>query len=697
MISVVIPVLNGAEFLDEVLTAVTGQLIDEKFEVLVIDSGSTDGSLEIVAAHPGVRLIEIDKSEFGHGRTRNLGVQNTSGELIAFLTQDATPASEHWLSAYRDAFRLADNMGAAFGPHLPRPGVSPIMARLLRDHFAQFGGEDGQPVIQEPGGPIYLSNSNSCISRAAWEQTPFRDIAYAEDQAFGVDVFRNGWVKAYVPGAAALHSHDYGMAESFKRYFDEYRGLNDSVGERTEASASKAFDIIASSVAEDQKYLEELGQPAWRRAAWGTRSAVYHTGRVGFGGLGARANKLPARVREALSFEGRGDGISVEIPPSGRLPYEDVLEVEREGVVPLVPGDGLGRPMHVAWVAPPFGIGGGGHTTIFRMVRALEQAGHRCSIWVHDPLGVDGSAAGTMRKRISDHYFRIDAPVHAGFADWQGADVAVATGWDTVYKVVRLERCGARAYFVQDHEPEFYANSSKALFAEQSYKFGLHCICASPWLADIVRERYGATATPFKLGVDVEEYSPLGWPRRTDTIAFYARTFTERRAVELGLLALEEVQRQRPYTRIALYGTHAMVHVPFTYEHIGVVSPPRLQRLYSEATVGLSLSLTNYSLIPQEMMACGLPVVELAGRACEGVFGDDGRVISLAQPEPVDIAEHILALLDDPARAAAQSDAGLAFAREHTWDVATATVVEAITKLHQAAAPPAPWRAGSLI
>jgi GT2 family glycosyltransferase/glycosyltransferase involved in cell wall biosynthesis len=697
MISVVIPVLNGAEFLDEVLTVVTGQVIDEPFEVLVIDSGSTDGSLEIVAAHPGVQLIEIDKSEFGHGRTRNLGVQNTTGELIAFLTQDATPASEHWLAAYRDAFRLAPNVGAAFGPHLARPGVSPIMARLLRDHFAQFGDINGEPVLTGAGGPIFLSNSNSCISRAAWEQTPFRDIAYAEDQAFGVDILRNDWVKAYVPGAAANHSHDYGMAESFKRYFDEYRGLNDSVGERTEASASKAVDIITNSIAADQKFLEEMGQPAWRRAAWSARSAVYHTGRVGFGGLGARANKLPGRVREALSFEGRGDGVSVEIPPSGRLPHEAVLEVMRDGVVPLVPGDGLGKPMHVAWVVPPFGIGGGGHTTIFRMVRALEQAGHKCSIWVHDPLGVEGKAAGTIRKRITDHYFRLDAEVHSGFADWRGADVAVATGWDTVYKVVRLEGCGARAYFVQDHEPEFYANSSLALFAERSYKFGLHCICASPWLADIVRDRYGATATSFELGVDSEEYSPLGWPRRTDTVAFYARTFTERRAVELGLLALEEVQRQRPHTRIALYGTHAMVHVPFTYEHVGVVSPARLQRLYSEATVGLSLSLTNYSLIPQEMMACGLPVVELAGRACEGVFGDDGSVISLAQSEPVDIAAHILALLDDPARAAAQSDAGLAFARDHTWDKSAATVVAAITQLHESSQPAAAWQAGSLI
>jgi hypothetical protein len=81
-----------------------------------------------------------------------------------------------------------------------------------------------------------------------------------------------------------------------------------------------------------------------------------------------------------------------------------------------------------------------------------------------------------------------------------------------------------------------------------------------------VRERYGAEATPFKLGVDSDEYSPLGTPRRNDTIAFYARTFTERRGVELGLLALEEVKRQRPNTRIALYGSHAMVHVPFTYQ-----------------------------------------------------------------------------------------------------------------------------------
>lgn len=696
MISVVIPVLNGAELLDEVLTAVTAQVIDEPFEVLVIDSGSMDGSQAIVARHPGVRLIEIAPEEFGHGRTRNLGVQNTSGELIAFLTQDATPASEHWLAAYREAFNLAPNVGAAFGPHLPRKGVNPLMARLLIDHFASFGDGGDEPVLQLPGDPAYLSNSNSCISRAAWQAAPFRDIAYAEDQAFGVDLFNNGFVKAYVPRAAAHHSHDYGMVESFKRWFDEYRGLNDSVGEKTDASAGRALEIVRSSVARDQKFLGDLGVPAWRRAAWGARSAVYHSGRVGFGGLGARAGRLPGRVQQMLSFEGSGDGASFEIPASGALEFGEALEVEREGVVPLEPRESANGPLHVAWVVPPFGVGGGGHTTIFRMVRALEQVGHRCTIWVFDPARIDRSGAGTMRKRIRDHYFELEAEVFTDFERWTGADVAVATGWDTAYKVLRLGATGARAYFVQDHEPEFYANSTRALMAERSYGYGLHCICASPWLAEMMRTRYGAEATPFLLGVDASEYAPGSMPRRTDTIAFYARTFTERRAVELGLLALDEVKRRLPNTRIALYGSNAMVRAPWPYQHIGIVSPVRLRRLYNEATVGLSLSLTNYSLIPQEMMACGLPVVELAGRACEGVFGDDGSVISLAQDSPLDIADKLITLLADSELRARRAAAGLEFAQSHGWDKATATVTTAIESLVQQNTP-ASWAAGSLI
>ena len=118
-VSAVIPVKDGERYLQELLDALSREGVDE---VLVIDSGSKDRSLEIVKA-AGVDLLEIDPAEFGHGRTRNLGAQRSSGDLICFLTQDATPCPG-WLQAYRQAFELDAEIGAAFGPPLETPTIA---------------------------------------------------------------------------------------------------------------------------------------------------------------------------------------------------------------------------------------------------------------------------------------------------------------------------------------------------------------------------------------------------------------------------------------------------------------------------------------------------------------------------------------------------------------------------------------------
>jgi glycosyltransferase involved in cell wall biosynthesis len=85
--SVVIPVKDGSRYLPDLLAALERE---SPAEVLVIDSGSTDGSVEIARA-ADVRVIEISAADFNHGRTRNLGAEETTGEFICFLTQDATP------------------------------------------------------------------------------------------------------------------------------------------------------------------------------------------------------------------------------------------------------------------------------------------------------------------------------------------------------------------------------------------------------------------------------------------------------------------------------------------------------------------------------------------------------------------------------------------------------------------------------
>jgi len=226
---------------------------------------------------------------------------------------------------------------------------------------------------------------------------------------------------------------------------------------------------------------------------------------------------------------------------------------------------------------------------------------------------------------------------------------------------------------VHDHEPEFHATSAQRWWAEQTYSFGLHAICASPWLSDIVRDRYGGTTSNFDFGVDHDVYRPREVERRRDTVIFYGRDVTPRRAVPLGILALEELHRRRPDLRFVMFGDDRPYPAPFPYEHLGIASPAELAGAYSEATVGLVLSMTNYSLIPQEMLACGLPCVDLAGFSAETVFGADGPV-ELAPFDPVALADAMERLIDDRGLWARRSEAGRAFVADRTWDRAAVQV-----------------------
>jgi glycosyltransferase involved in cell wall biosynthesis len=328
--------------------------------------------------------------------------------------------------------------------------------------------------------------------------------------------------------------------------------------------------------------------------------------------------------------------------------------------------------LRLALVVPPWRRGSGGHNTLFQLLSRLERRGHVCSVWVSDLYGeTDGTWPAVLRDEINEWFAPFDGPVYKGFADWHGADVVMATGWQTVHPALLLDGCRARAYVVNDHEPEFYATSTEYRLAEDTYRHGLHCVAASPWLRDLVAERYGASADAFQLGVDHALYAPrANVARRRDTVVYYARHSTDRRAVPIGLMALAELHRRRPETRIVLFGTDRPPTTSFPYEHCDVLSAPQLAALYNEATVGLCLSLTNFSLMPKEMLACGLPCVELAGISAESIFGEDGP-LALAPLDPVALAGAIERLLDDPVEWERRSRAGIEFVASHTWDVAT--------------------------
>jgi glycosyltransferase involved in cell wall biosynthesis len=692
-VSVVIPVKDGERHLAELLGALAREGADE---VLVIDSGSTDRSLEVARAADGVELLEIPPDAFGHGRTRNLGAERTGGELICFLTQDATPVPG-WLDAVRAGFALDERVGAVFGPHLAREDTSPMIARELERHFAGFEADGGGPALHGPGDPPFLSNVNAAYRRECWEQIRFREVAYSEDQAFGRDLLAAGWLKAYHPDAAVLHAHDYGAVEFMRRYFDEYRGLRVTTGHVEAFHPVRALRTVRAETAADLRWLKERGAPAGERARWAGRATVHHGGRRVFSALGSRADRLPAGVRERLSLERRDDGAAlpageaaeaagsppVSAPTGSAIPaqrasddYAEAARVLRDGPVPLldpIPGMAERERLRLALIVPPWRRGSGGHNTLFQLLSRLEQRGHVCSVWVSDLLGeTDNRWPAVLREEINAWFAPFDGPVYKGFADWHGADVVLATGWQTVHPALLLDGCRARAYVVNDHEPEFFPTSTEYHLAEDTYRRGLHCIAASPWLRDLVAARYGASADAFQLGVDHAIYAPdAGIARRRNTVVYYARHSTDRRAVPIGLMALAELHRRRPETRIVLFGTDRPPQTSFPYEHCDVLSAPQLAALYNEATVGLCLSLTNFSLMPKEMLACGLPCVELTGVSAESIFGADGGPLALAPLDPLQLAETIERLLDDSAEWERRSRTGIDFVASHTWDVAT--------------------------
>jgi glycosyltransferase involved in cell wall biosynthesis len=351
-----------------------------------------------------------------------------------------------------------------------------------------------------------------------------------------------------------------------------------------------------------------------------------------------------------------------------------MLDVLRDGPAPL--GQRAQHPgyLTIAIVIPTFRKGSGGHATIANLIRALEASGHRCSLWLVD---VDGRHE-PQSEAETDELFRaffgpMQARLNKSFDSWTGSDIALATGWQTVPTTLLLPNVAGRAYLVQDHEPDFYGASAERSWAEWTYRQPLHCVCASQWLAATIARRYGATTSSFDLGVDHDHYRPLPTHRRDDLMLFYARAVTPRRAVPLGLLALEELHRRRPQVEIALFGEARQITTSFPHMHLGVLEAAELAHAYASATVGLVLSLTNPSLVPQEMLACGLPVVDVASESMVATFGREGP-IELSEPDPLHICATIERLLDDLALRAERSRAGAEWVADKTWTAAAADV-----------------------
>jgi rhamnosyltransferase len=211
------------------------QELDAGFEVIVIDSGSKDGSIEAVpTGDPRFRLIEIEPSSFGHGKTRNFGIRQARGEFCAFLTHDAAPADRSWLRELVRPLIEDEQVAGVFGRHIAYEDATPFVAWELERHFATFKNrpkvwiEDRHAYANDQSLRQvfhFYSDNSSCLRKSVWERHPYPEVDFAEDQLWAKQVIEAGFRKAFAWNSVVHHSHNYSPWEKLRRSFDEARAF----------------------------------------------------------------------------------------------------------------------------------------------------------------------------------------------------------------------------------------------------------------------------------------------------------------------------------------------------------------------------------------------------------------------------------------------------------------------------------------
>lgn len=337
------------------------------------------------------------------------------------------------------------------------------------------------------------------------------------------------------------------------------------------------------------------------------------------------------------------------------------------------------EPLTINWVTIPAGPKSGGHTTIFRMIRYLEAHGYSNRLYFYNVYGGDPG----YYAAIARDYYHFQGPIHTlGDDAMEDAHAVIATAWATAYPVFNARCRGKRFYFVQDYEPAFHPVGAISLLAENTYRMGLHAITAGRWLSQKLRNEYGMAADAFDFGCDTSAYALL--PQRSrNGIVFYARPDAARRGFELGLMAMELFAARHPNIDLHFYGDR-MGSLPFRFIDHGRVTPEQLNQIYNQCYAGLSLSLTNVSLVPHEMLAAGcIPVVN---DAPQNRLVLNNPFVRYAEPYPQALAAELASLVTNPAFESLSQSAASSV-RGADWEDAGAVVDAVIRRELGAPAP----------
>ena len=232
-------------------------------------------------------------------------------------------------------------------------------------------------------------------------------------------------------------------------------------------------------------------------------------------------------------------------------------------------------------------------------------------------------------------------------------DVVVASSWDTVSFALKFEN-SYKMYFVQDYEPLFYKFGEEYLMCRNTYKQGLHMVSLGEWNRRMILKELGYDADVVSFPYDSEGYTHIerdydSYPYKNKiTIAVYLKFYGKRlpNLIPYMLKNTAEKLKENGIELEVLYFGEAKTFNPKGGRNLGQLKKEELQQLYKKADFGLVASMSNISLVPYEMHASGLPVIEFEDGSYPFFFGTDTAILTKIGEK--DIAGKLLRAIKNP-------------------------------------------------
>lgn len=303
LVSVLLPVKNQEQDVRELLPLVLGQSVSARLEIVAVDSGSSDGTVQALREFDAT-VISIDPNDFDHGLTRNLAVEQAHGDILLFLSGRARPVGDRWLAPLMATLEEDPEAAGVCSRVMPSPSADILLAKSGSAELSGASMTERKMIedwdayrklsVEQRREFLNFHTVGTVVRAEVFADIQFRSVpTLGEDLLWAREVLEAGWALWHQAASVVHHSHEYTLGERFARNVDD--GLaNHEINGRTMTEAQVTPDVRAR-VAEDWTYLRDtLGLEGEELDRWKLEAALRRVAEVAGQWVGVNHRELPA-------------------------------------------------------------------------------------------------------------------------------------------------------------------------------------------------------------------------------------------------------------------------------------------------------------------------------------------------------------------------------------------------------------------